>query len=49
MSHFGFAEIILVLVIALLVINPKRIPALAKMAGRWWRYLQNLMKLIKER
>ena len=47
MSHIGLPEIILVLVIALLVINPKRIPALAKMAGRWWRYLQNLVKLAK--
>lgn len=49
MSHFGFAEIMVILLIAILVINPKRIPSLAKMAGRWWRYFQNLMKLIKER
>ncbi len=33
----GFAEAVLVFVIALIVVGPQRFPALARQSGRWYR------------
>jgi len=41
MSGFGFTEILLLAVIALIVVGPKRLPAIARTAGRLTRQARN--------
>lgn len=45
--HISFSEILLVLLIALLVIKPDRLPGVATKLGQWIRNLQTLSAKIK--
>jgi Sec-independent protein translocase protein TatA len=42
-----FSEILLILLVALLVIKPERLPEVAYTLGRWFRWLQTMTTKIK--
>ena len=44
MGNLGFSELLVILVIALLVIGPKRLPELAKALGEAARAFQDALK-----
>ncbi len=48
MFDIGFWELFVVLVIALLVIGPERLPAMARKAGLWVRKIRGFMSSVKE-
>jgi len=41
MFSISFWEILLILIIALIVIGPKRLPEVAKTTGKWLRWFRN--------
>ncbi len=47
MFDVGFSEIVVIMVVALVVIGPKRLPAVARTMGRWWGNLQRYVNRIK--
>lgn len=47
MFDIGFSEIILVLVIALIVVGPERLPRLARTAGMWLGKIRRMVASVK--
>ncbi len=47
MFDVGFSEIVVIMVVALVVIGPKRLPAVARAMGQWWGNLQRYVNRIK--
>lgn len=48
MFDIGFTELLLISVVALLVIGPKRLPTAARVAGRWVGRIKRGFNTIKE-
>ncbi len=48
MFDVGFAEIVLVMVIALLVVGPERLPRLARTAGLWLGKARSFVQSVRE-
>lgn len=46
--HFNFSELALVLIIAVLVIKPNRLPDAARTMGRWFAWMRQTTKKIKQ-
>ncbi len=47
MFDVGLSELVVIMVVALVVIGPKRLPAVARSMGRWWANLQRYINRIK--
>lgn len=47
MFDVGFSEIVVIMVVALVVIGPKRLPAVARSMGQWWGRLQRYINRVK--
>jgi len=47
MFDIGFWEISIIAIIALLVIGPERLPAVARTAGRWYAKIQRFVTSVK--
>ncbi|HKJ08137.1 MAG TPA: Sec-independent protein translocase protein TatB [Gammaproteobacteria bacterium] len=48
MFDFGFSELVLVFIVALLVIGPERLPRVARAAGLWLGRMRNFVQTVKE-
>ena len=48
MFNMGFSEIALILIVALIVLGPKRLPELAKTLGRFYREIRSTVDEVKE-
>ncbi len=48
MFDVGFSELVVIMVVALLVIGPKRLPAAARTMGQWWGRLQRYINRMKQ-
>ncbi|WP_293444301.1 twin-arginine translocase TatA/TatE family subunit [Persephonella sp.] len=48
MFGIGFSELILIFVVALLVLGPKRLPEVAKTLGRFYRDIKSTVDEVKE-
>ncbi len=48
MFNFGFAELILILLVAFLVVGPKDLPKVARALARAVKYLRNLFQEFKD-
>ncbi len=47
MFDVGFSEILVIMVVALVVLGPERLPKVARTLGRWWGALQGYVNRIK--
>ncbi len=47
MFNIGFAELILILLIAFVVVGPKDLPKVARALGRFVRYIRNMIEEVK--
>lgn len=47
MFDIGFSEIVVIMVVALVVIGPDRLPAVARTMGKWWGGMQRYVNRIK--
>ena len=47
MFELSFGEILLFTIVALIVLGPERLPALARFLGRWMAKIQNLVNNVK--
>jgi sec-independent protein translocase protein TatB len=47
MFDVGFSEIVVIMVVALVVIGPDRLPTVARTMGKWWGNLQRYINRIK--
>lgn len=47
MFDVGFSEILTIMVVALVVIGPERLPRVARAMGQWWGYVQRHINKIK--
>lgn len=47
MFNIGFAELILILLIAFVVVGPKDLPKIARALGRFVRYIRNMIEEVK--
>lgn len=47
MFDVGFSEIVVIMVVALVVIGPDRLPAVARTMGKWWGGMQRYVNRIK--
>lgn len=47
MFDMGFAEMVVIGIVALLVIGPERLPAVARSAGRWVAKIRNFVNSVK--
>lgn len=47
MFGVDFSEIMVIMVVALVVIGPQRLPKVARSMGRWWANLQRYINRIK--
>ena len=47
MFDVGFSEIVVIMLVALVVLGPKRLPVVARTMGRWWGSLQRYANRIK--
>lgn len=47
MFQIGFGEVLVVLVVALWVIGPEKLPAVARVAGRWVARAKNVYQTVK--
>jgi TatA/E family protein of Tat protein translocase len=47
MFGIGFSELILIFIVALLVLGPKRLPEVAKTLGRFYREIKSTMDEVK--
>ena len=47
MFNIGFAELILILLIAFVVVGPKDLPKIARALGRFVRYIRNIIEEVK--
>jgi len=48
MFDVGFSELVLIAVLALLVLGPKRLPEVARAAGRWMAQLRRFITNVKQ-
>jgi sec-independent protein translocase protein TatB len=48
MFDVGFSEIVVIMLVALVVIGPERMPAVARTMGQWWGRLQRYISRIKQ-
>ncbi len=48
MFGIGFSELVLIFVVALLVLGPKRLPEVAKTLGRFYREIRSTVDEVKE-
>jgi len=48
MFDIGFSELVLIGVLALLVLGPKRLPEVARTAGRWMAQLRRFVNNVKQ-
>ena len=48
MFDIGFSEILLVMVVALIVIGPERLPQVARSVGQWWGRIQRYVSKVKQ-
>ena len=47
MFNIGFAELILILLIAFVVVGPKDLPKVARALGRFVKYIRNMIEEVK--
>ena len=47
MFNIGFAELILILLIAFIVVGPKDLPKVARALGRFVKYVRNMIEEVK--
>lgn len=47
MFDVGFSEIVVIMLVALVVLGPERLPVVARTMGRWWGTLQRYVNRIK--
>ena len=47
MFNIGFAELILILLIAFIIVGPKDLPKVARALGRFVRYIRNMIEEVK--
>lgn len=47
MFDVGFSEIVVIMLVALVVIGPTRLPAVARTLGQWWGRLQRYVNRMK--
>ncbi len=47
MFDVGFSEIVVIMLVALVVLGPERLPAVARTIGRWWGTLQRYVNRMK--
>lgn len=47
MFGVDFSEILVIMVVALVVLGPERLPAVARTMGRWWGNLQRYLNRVK--
>src|SRR5512135_1955109 len=47
MFDVGYSEILVIMVVALVVLGPERLPVVARTLGRWWGGLQRYANRIK--
>jgi sec-independent protein translocase protein TatB len=47
MFDVGFSEIVVIMVVALVVIGPDRLPTVARTMGKWWGRMQRYVNRIK--
>ncbi len=47
MFDVGFSEIVVIMLVALVVLGPERLPVVARTLGRWWGSLQRYANRIK--
>jgi len=47
MFNIGFAELLLILLIAFVVVGPKDLPKVARALGRFVRYIRNMIEEVK--
>lgn len=48
MFDIGFSEILLIMVVALIVIGPERLPQVARSVGQWWSRIQRYVNKVKQ-
>ncbi|GAB4118218.1 MAG: Sec-independent protein translocase protein TatB [Sideroxydans sp.] len=48
MFDIGFSEILVIMVVALVVIGPERLPKVARSMGQWWGRTQRYLNKIKQ-
>ena len=48
MFGIGFSELVLIFIVALLVLGPKRLPEVAKTLGRFYREIRSTVDEVKE-
>ncbi len=48
MFDIGFTEILSIMVVALVVIGPERLPKVARTMGQWWGRLQRYINKVKQ-
>lgn len=48
MFNVGFAELILILLVAFVIVGPKDLPKVARALARWVKYFQSLFQEFKE-
>jgi sec-independent protein translocase protein TatB len=46
--HISFSEILVILLVALLVIKPERLPEVATVLARWMKNVRNLLTKVKQ-
>ena len=47
MFNIGFAELLLILLIAFVVVGPKDLPKIARALGRFVKYMRNMIEEVK--
>lgn len=47
MFNIGFAELLLILLIAFVVVGPKDLPKIARALGRFVKYIRNMIEEVK--
>jgi len=47
MFDMGFAEMIVIGIVALIVVGPERLPSVARSAGKWYSKMRNFVSNIK--
>ena len=48
MFDIGFSEILVIMIVALVVIGPERLPKVARSMGQWWGRIQRYLNKIKQ-
>ena len=48
MFDIGFSEILVIMIVALVVIGPERLPKVARSMGQWWGRIRRYLNKIKQ-